>query len=134
MTAENPKNAQGRKKPPVHLVPPVAILSEAMVFALGAEKYGPYNWRDAGVPASVYFSAAMRHLQSWWDGEDLDPESGQPHLSHARACLAIVLDAKGLGKLLDDRPPAGSAAEFIAAILRDYEDAEIPRQLTGTAI
>jgi hypothetical protein len=112
----NPKTQYGDLKPPVHLVPPVAILQEAMVFKLGAQKYGPYNWRDNSVAVSVYYSAAMRHLTSYWDGEDLDPQSKESHLAHARASLAILIDALSCGNLIDDRPPPGQAAQFIAAV------------------
>lgn len=100
----NPKTACGAVKVPMHLVPPPAIIAEAIVFGLGAKKYGPYNWREKTVSSSVYQAAALRHLMAWWEGEDIDPESGESHLAHARACLAILLDAKVHGKLNDDRP------------------------------
>lgn len=100
----NPKTAFGVRKTPVHLVPPPALLALAEVMGLGAKKYGPYNWREHAVSASVYQAAAMRHLLAWWSGEEVDPESGQSHLAHAMACCAIVLDAKAVGKLNDDRP------------------------------
>jgi hypothetical protein len=102
----NPKTAFGVQKAPLHLIPPPALLAVAGVMGLGAKKYGPYNWREHAVSASVYQAAAMRHLLAWWSGEDLDPESGQSHLAHAMACCAIVLDAAAVGKLNDDRPGA----------------------------
>jgi hypothetical protein len=103
----NPKTAYGVQKAPVHLVPPPALLALAEVMGLGAKKYGPYNWREHAVSASVYQAAAMRHLLAWWSGESIDPESGQSHLAHAMACCAIVLDAEAVGKLNDDRPGDG---------------------------
>lgn len=99
----NPKDAIGRKKVPFHLVPAVARAIEAVVMALGAEKYGPYNWRVAPVNATVYTDAIQRHLDAWSDGEDVDPESRVSHLGHVRACCAILLDAQELGILHDDR-------------------------------
>lgn len=101
---DNPKTAHGAQKCPLHLIPPPALTAEAEVFGLGAKKYGAYNWRKHRVSASVYQAAALRHLMAWWEGESTDPESGQSHLAHARACLAIVLDAEKHGKLNDDRP------------------------------
>jgi len=35
----------------------------------GAEKYGENNWMK-GMPLSVYFDCAHRHLERWWRGED----------------------------------------------------------------
>lgn len=102
----NPKTVFGAAKCPLHLVPPSAVQAEAWAFKLGAEKYGPYNWRDIPVTASTYLAAALRHIQAYQDGEDLDPESGRPHLGHARACLAILIDAGDVGALNDDRPSA----------------------------
>lgn len=110
---DNPKTAFGLKKPPISLVPPVAIIEEALVFGLGASKYGPYNWREKTVSSRVYLDAALRHIQSWQDGEDVDPESGRSHLAHARACLAILIDAESIGRLNDNRPSAGAAARLI---------------------
>lgn len=81
--------------------------------ALGAEKYGPYNWREKEVRYTVYIEAAMRHLYSALDGEDNDPESGVPHVAHAAACAGIILDAMATGKLVDDRPTPGAAPKLI---------------------
>lgn len=112
----NPKDAYGLKKPPLRLIPPSALLFVSRVFGLGAKKYGPYNWRDAGVKHTVYLEAAMRHLGQALDGEELDPESGQPHEAHAMACMAIILDAKSLGKLINDLPPPGCSSKLIAQL------------------
>lgn len=101
------------RKPPLHLVPPAAEITESLVMELGARKYGAFNWRDSDVTASVYVAAARRHLLRWFDGQDDDPESGVSHLAHARACLGILLDALATGHLIDDRPPAGAASELI---------------------
>ena len=112
---ENPKDRISAGKPALHLIPPAAEIAEAVVMALGAKKYGPYNWRSASVRGTVYISAARRHLAQWMDGQDDDPESGVSHLAHARACLGILLDAIATGHLVDDRPPPGAASELIAA-------------------
>lgn len=103
----NPKDAQGDKKVPLHLIPSSPLARLAIVFRLGAAKYGAYNWREKGVRLTVYLSAAERHLRAILDGESIDPESGQHHAAHAMACMAIILDAADIGKLIDDRPPSG---------------------------
>lgn len=110
---ENPKDRVGIHKPPLHLIPPAAELLESAVMALGAKKYGAFNWRTANVKASVYVAAARRHLLQWFDGEDIDAESGVSHLAHARACLGILLDAAAIGRLIDDRPPPGASSQLV---------------------
>lgn len=112
----NPKDLVGLKKPPVDLVPPAALLHMSRVMGLGAEKYGAYNWREKKVRSTVYLAAAMRHILQALDGEDLDPESGQPHEAHAAACMAILLDAQASGNLIDDRPTPGPAARVIEGL------------------
>lgn len=109
----NPKDIQGQKKAPLHLIPPAAEIAEAMVLKSGAAKYGAFNWRLENIQATVYVSAAKRHLAQWLDGEDNDKESGQSHLAHARACLGIMLDAISLDAMTDDRPTKGAATRLI---------------------
>lgn len=108
----NPKTALGVKKIPLHLVPPSSTFYLAKAFADGAGKYGPYNWREKGISASVYYAAAKRHLDDWWDGEEVADDSLVEHVAHAMACCALILDAASLGMLNDDRPPKGASARL----------------------
>lgn len=103
---DNPKTRFGVAKPPLHLIPATALAHEACAFRDGANKYGPYNWREAAVSSSTYVGAALRHINAWFNGETVAQDSGVHHLAHARACLAILIDAAECGKLNDDRPPA----------------------------
>lgn len=105
---DNPKTAVGASKVPLHLVPPVAAHYMALAFKDGAAKYGPYNWREHTVSASVYYGAMRRHMDAWWDGENLSQDALVHHLGHVMACCAIVLDAMTIGKLNDDRPSPGA--------------------------
>lgn len=102
-TVNDPKGEAGSKKAPMWLLPPVALEQTAWVAKLGAEKYGPYNWRETGVCATTYVSAIMRHLNAWRDGEDLDPESGISHIAHIATSCNILMDAAACGTLQDDR-------------------------------
>jgi hypothetical protein len=79
-------------KPMVSLVEPKFILGVAEILTFGAEKYGPNNWKEAQ-PEDIqrYKDALMRHLLSYLDGEEIDPESGKPHLWHI-ACNTMFLD------------------------------------------
>jgi len=112
----NPKTAQGAKKVPLHLVPPALMHYSAAAFADGAEKYGPYNWREARISASTYYAAALRHMMAWWDGEEVAQDSGVHHLGHAAACLAMILDTMGSERLNDNRPAAGPTADIQNAL------------------
>lgn len=106
----NPKDLIGVTKAPLSLVPPVSILQEARALAVGAQKYGPYNWRDYPVQSMVYVEAALRHILAYMDGETIDPETGVHHLGHAKAGLGILLDAETTG-IVDNRPKAGHFAD-----------------------
>ncbi|MEJ6656900.1 MAG: DUF5664 domain-containing protein [Pseudomonas sp.] len=103
----NPKDAVGSSKVPLHLWPTTATVVGSMALMDGALKYGRANFRSTGVRASIYFDACNRHLNAWFEGEDSDPDSGLPHLGHALACLAVLVDAQAAGRLNDDRQYPG---------------------------
>lgn len=109
----NPKDRLGAKKVSLNLVPASSIIYQALAMEDGARKYGPYNWRENKVIASIYIAAAMRHLQSWQDGEEVAEDSQKPHLAHALACIGIIVDALETGNLVDDRPKPGAASALI---------------------
>lgn len=112
---DNPKTQYGVAKPSMALIPGTSLVVLARVMELGAAKYGPYNWREHNVSASVYVNAAERHLRAWFDGESTDVESGHSHLAHVMACMAILLDAHSMGRLNDDRPPPAPTGEMLRA-------------------
>jgi hypothetical protein len=117
----NPKDLLGIKKVQLNLVPASSVIYQALAMEDGAKKYGPYNWRENKVIASIYVAAAMRHLQQWYDGEELASDSQKPHLAHALACLGIIVDAKETGNLVDDRPLPGAASQLIARLEKKPE-------------
>lgn len=105
----NPKDACGVKKVPLNGMPAPVLMECGLVKLHGDLKYGRYNWREAGVRYSVYYDACMRHLMAWWEGEDLDPDSDLPHLTHAMTGLAVLRDAIMKDMAEDDRPPMTDA-------------------------
>lgn len=115
----NPKDMIALAKLPLHLVPDTIEVYAALAFAEGASKYGAYNWRVAGVLASVYHAALKRHLACWHNGEEADPLTGVPHLASIIACAGILLDAQLCGKLTDDRPPPAPLPETIRGMEAD---------------
>lgn len=119
--ATNPKDLIGSSKIPIHLWPETATLMGCLGLLDGMLKYGRTNWRVAGVRASIYVDACRRHLNKWFEGEDTDPDSGLPHLSHALACLAILVDAQAAGKLTDDRMVKGGYVKLVKQLTPHVE-------------
>lgn len=114
LKATNPKDAIGISKAPMSTVS-AAVLAEVGVAMLeGASKYGRHNYRATGVRSSVYYDAAMRHLMSWWEGEDTDSDSGMSHITKAITSLVVLRDAMIQDMCTDDRPPR--SAEFYARL------------------
>lgn len=101
----NPKDAIGDRKVPLALCSPIAEAHWAVAQFAGREKYGAWNWRDAGVSAEVYISAMKRHVAGYLSGERVDPADNTHHLGNVMACCAILLEAEAAGVLLDNRPP-----------------------------
>jgi hypothetical protein len=106
----NPKDLLGFKKVPMSTVPAAVIAEVAVGMLEGASKYGRSNYRAVGVRASIYYDATMRHLMDWWEGTDIDPESGMHHVTKAITSLVVLRDSMIQGMCEDDRPP--SSVEF----------------------
>lgn len=100
----NPKDALSIKKAPLHLIPTGPLYEVGLAMLEGGRKYGAHNYRAVGTRASVYYDAAKRHIDAWWEGEDIDPDSGIHHLMKAAACLFVQRDSQIMGNDVDDRP------------------------------
>lgn len=115
-TGLNPKDLVGAKKAPLGLVPPALEIGAAEAMAIGAEKYGPFNWRDQPIQYMTYLEAMKRHLDALIDGQDLAEDTGVHHLKHVVAGGGILLDALAIpGGVVDNRPPKGPAADLLRA-------------------
>ncbi len=102
----NPKDAVGIKKPRYYSAIPMNVVREVgIAFLEGGMKYGRHNFRVAGVRADVYYDACIGHLADWWEGQDIDPDSGLHHITKAIACLFVIRDAQLNGLDNDNRPP-----------------------------
>lgn len=84
------------------MIPARALEDIARVYSYGAKKYARHNWR-AGYSWSLTFAALMRHCWAFWRGEDLDPESGLPHMAHAGFHVLALLDFSRTHPEKDDR-------------------------------
>ena len=107
----NPKDIVGSTKVPMSYLPAAGEIWGAIGCADGAEKYGPYNWREKDISYMEYISAMERHLKLLKAGQDLASDSKCHHLGHVIATASILLDAELHGSLIDDRPLMGVPAE-----------------------
>lgn len=91
-------------KPRMDLIPPVVLRLMADVLEFGTRKYGPNNWASGeGLPWSKLYAALQRHLNDWWEGKILDPETKKPALAHALCQLVFLLASEQHGLGTDDR-------------------------------
>lgn len=91
-------------KIPLQLLPFDALTEIARVLQFGAQKYAARGWEN-GIEYDRCYGAALRHLFSWHQGEDNDPETGINHLAHAGCEVLFLLAFTLRGKVeFDDRP------------------------------
>ena len=105
----NPKDSVGIRKAPMSTVSAPVLAEVGVAMLEGAAKYGRHNYRAVGVMSSVYYDATLRHLFAWWEGEDIDADSGMSHITKAITSLVVLRDAMIQHKLTDDRPPRSPA-------------------------
>ena len=91
-------------KADLSLIPLSTLEDEARVWMYGAKKYKAFNWMK-GMQWSVPLACALRHLAAFQNGEDIDEESGQPHIAHAMCNLRMLTLYSKTYKEGDDRPP-----------------------------
>lgn len=89
-------------KPQLHYISKELVDRVAEVREFGAKKYSPNGWRD-GFLYTRTISAALRHLMSISDGEDIDSESGLLHAAHVICCMEHLLNDYKYHPSLDDR-------------------------------
>lgn len=96
-TVSSTGGEKGAKPQRYDLIPigPLNLLAE--LYGKGAEKYAEHNFRK-GYNWSLSYAAAMRHLTAFWNGEDIDPEMGLPHV----ICAAFHMFA--LAEFMKEHP------------------------------
>ena len=92
------KHDSGKNR--LELIPTSGVEAAGRAFTFGATKYSAHNWAN-GFDWSRLIGAALRHITSFNNGEDKDPESGLSHVDHALACL-MMLAAHETEKLGND--------------------------------
>ena len=97
-------------KPRFDLIPSDPLEDIARVLTMGADKYEKDNWRK-GMPWSQCTASLMRHMNAFNRGEDLDTESGLPHMAHVAVNAMFILEFMRTHREKDDRwkPPSPTA-------------------------
>lgn len=92
-TTSSTGGQKGVKAERYDLIPVGPLAAVARLYGKGAEKYDDHNWRR-GYEWSKSYAAMMRHATQFWNGEDVDEETGQPHMTsvifHAMALLEFM--------------------------------------------
>jgi hypothetical protein len=73
------------------LLPWECVEQVAEILTYGADKYAAEDWKVVDDAESRYFSALLRHLIAYKQGEDLDNESGKLHLAHMATNALFLL-------------------------------------------
>lgn len=94
---------KGTKLARFDLIPWDIIKYIAEHYGKGAAKYEERNW-EKGYRWSLSFAATHRHLQAWWNGEDIDEETGSNHLDAVLFHALAMRWFQEHGKGTDDRP------------------------------
>jgi hypothetical protein len=131
----NPKyiEAQKRGKVDYSVIPweVIALLAQAM--QEGAEKYGRFNFLEDEIEARTYIASFCRHLfgdpstgsEGWVNGEDVDEESGLPHIIKIMANCVVLEAARMHDKLIDNRLDTETKEPWVTIkpMIEDYEAA-----------
>lgn len=84
---------KGTKGERFDLLPNGALAVVARHYGVGAQKYAEHNWRR-GYEWSKSYAAMQRHANAFWAGEDIDEETGSPHMAavafHALTLLTFM--------------------------------------------
>lgn len=77
-------------KPGMASIPKDAMWEMGKALSFGATRYGDHNYRQ-GMKVGRCLAAAVRHIYQHLDGEDIDSDSGNMHLGHAMASVAMAI-------------------------------------------
>lgn len=103
VTNEQTGGAKGSKLARYDLIPVEALNEVAKLYGAGAAKYEDRNW-ERGYAWSLSYAALQRHVNAFWGGESIDPETGRHHLAAAVFhCFALMTFEKFHPFSLDDR-------------------------------
>jgi len=102
LKGDDPAVKMDEGKPRYDLIDAYSLEMLARTYEFGTRKYEENDWRK-GVRWGRTWGSIMRHLYDFWKGEDLDPESGLPHLAHAVWQIFALMFYSRYGVGTDDR-------------------------------
>jgi hypothetical protein len=94
---------KGSKLERFDLLPVYPLEVTARHYGRGALKYADRNW-ERGYAWSLSFAAMMRHAWAFWRGEDIDAETGSPHLAAVVFHAFALMEYGQTHPEKDDRP------------------------------
>lgn len=94
--------AKGVKLARYDLIPTGPLLELAKHYGRGGKKYDDRNW-EGGYEWSKSYAALQRHANAFWAGEDIDEETGTPHVIAVAWHAFALAEFMNTHKELDDR-------------------------------
>lgn len=85
-----PGTKYDQKKARWDLLPLRPLQEVVEVLTAGANEHGKNNWQNLKRAKSRFFSALMRHLVEYREGNKIDTDTGKSHLAHA-VCNILFL-------------------------------------------
>ena len=97
------KHSKGKPRHDLLLTPGGTLIARALQFG-GVKYQDAFNYaRGEGLSYTDLARAAAGHIAAFLQCEELDPESGLPHLAHAGASVKMLLDLVVWNRGIDDR-------------------------------
>lgn len=104
-----------------------ALRNLAFVFMRGAVKYARSSWRK-GYDQVELADSLGRHITDWMAGEDLDPETGLPHVDMA------LWNAFILSEMRSTRPDLDTRAIINGEFTKHYKEPVKPPTIEGVPL
>lgn len=100
---------KGTKDARFDLLPIVPLTQVATHYGIGARKYAARNW-ERGYEWSKSYAALQRHAHAFWGGENIDEETGSPHMAAVAFHALALLEFSVTHPEFDDRATSGAVS------------------------